>query len=61
MQCLILKWGSKDEFWDFKFSSDISFFMISKVMEKKATKKIICDKGQNSCYDVDFSGALVIN
>ncbi len=25
-------------------------------MREKATKKTFCDKGQNSCYDVDFSG-----
>ncbi len=27
---------------------------------KKATKKNVFDKGQNSCYDVDFSGYKLI-
>ncbi len=52
MQCLILKWVSKDEFRDFTFSSDLRFLKYDK---KKATKKIVSDKGQN----IDFSGALL--
>ncbi len=36
-----------------------SLWWLLNMKGKKATKNTFCDKGQNSCYDVDLWGALL--